>query len=504
MARRVLLARFVAAFLLVTALVVLSAYAGDKALTNDDVAALAKSGLSDAAIVALIQRSKTEFDLSPAGLVALRRAGVSNVVVETMLGVRASGENPAATSPSSGTLSLPSAYGYYVLDGSQWRLIKPSPVITRVGIELSPGNGWGVTGLSGEPSLRTATEPVFLIYQHAVDMRALHLTHVEYRDTMTAGQFMEHYDNPYSHPAQEGVFHKKVTDLISIDLWQATVDLPVRLEPVEGKSGMYRVSPEASLTSGRYALYFGEAMLPKGIKASLRLRPDSPTAIYFLADSQGEASSGSPLPAQLPVSAGQQQSSRALQTPPTLPVTPGLSRPPARARETAIVTFTGKRVSIDYGRPDLKGRRLDELMSQLPADRVWRAGENEVTTLTTQTDLLIGGTKVAAGKYSVYVHAPAGWGWSLILNSDPGVPLKRIFPAAPPEKADQMWPVLGGYAKIASKEVLRVPMRLVTPKKPLDQFLIELDPALGGVSAITLTWGDHAWTVDVRDSSTVR
>ena len=178
-------------------------------------------------------------------------------------------------------------------------------------------------------------------------------------------------------------------------------------------------------------------------------------------------------------------------------------RPPAAARETVSATLNGKVVAIDYGRPGLNGRKVDELVAQLPADRVWRAGANEVTTLKTDSDILIGGKRVPAGKYSVYVYAPATGDWALILNTDPGVPLKTIFPAAPPERADHLWPILDGYAKIAAKEVVRVPMKSAPAKEPMDRFLISLEPAKNGVSAITLTWGDRAWTVDVKDAGKV-
>jgi DUF2911 family protein len=187
----------------------------------------------------------------------------------------------------------------------------------------------------------------------------------------------------------------------------------------------------------------------------------------------------------------------------TQPAATPRPRPPAAARETVTATLNGKKVAIDYGRPALNGRKVDELVAQLPADRVWRAGANEVTTLTTDTDLLIGGKKVPAGKYSVYIYAPATGDWALILNSDPGVPLKTIFPAAPPERADHLWPILDGYAKIAGKEVVRVPMKSVTPREPMDRFLISMDPARGGASAIVLTWGDRGWTVDVKDAGKV-
>src|SRR5262245_21121406 len=72
-------------------------------------------------------------------------------------------------------------------------------------------------------------------------------------------------------------------------------------------------------------------------------------------------------------------------------------------RGVATATVGGKKVSIDYGRPALKGRAMGELLKQLPPDKIWRAGENEVTMLSSEGDLMIGGKKVAAGKYSVYV-----------------------------------------------------------------------------------------------------
>ena len=51
---------------------------------------------------------------------------------------------------------------------------------------------------------------------------------------------------------------------------------------------------------------------------------------------------------------------------------------------------------------------------------MWRAGENQVTTLTTEGDAIIGGKKIPAGKYSLYVNAAEGEQWSLVLNTRPG------------------------------------------------------------------------------------
>ena len=173
-------------------------------------------------------------------------------------------------------------------------------------------------------------------------------------------------------------------------------------------------------------------------------------------------------------------------------------RPPRPAHEQVTALVGGKKVTVDYGRPSLNGRTLDQLMSKLGPDRVWRAGENQVTTLTTERDLLIGGKRLPAGKYSLYLYLPEGGGdWSLLLNTNPGIPLKEIYAAAPPDVANELWPRLDGYDKITATEVLRVPLKRSAAAEPMERFLIGLAPAKGGASTITFTWGDQSWTTDI-------
>ena len=182
---------------------------------------------------------------------------------------------------------------------------------------------------------------------------------------------------------------------------------------------------------------------------------------------------------------------------PAAPAATTAERRPSQ-RETVTTLLGGKKVVVEYGRPALHGRPMSELLTQLPADRMWRAGENQVTTFTSETDVMIGGKRVPAGKYTVYVHAPATGDYSLVLNKDLGVPLKTIFAAAPPNLANEPWPRLQDYAVVKEMEVLRVPLRKAMAKEAMDRFLIGLDPAKDGVSAITLTWGDQSWTTDLR------
>jgi hypothetical protein len=177
-------------------------------------------------------------------------------------------------------------------------------------------------------------------------------------------------------------------------------------------------------------------------------------------------------------------------------------RPPRMARETITTTLNGKNVSIEYGRPRLGSRTVKDLLSQLGPDRIWRAGGDQATTLTTETDLMIGGKRIPAGKYTLYLYAPETGDYALVVNSDLGIPLKVIYPAAPPAVADALWPHLEGYDKIAAKEVARIPLKKLTSVEPTDQFRIALEPPKAEATVLTLSWGDQGWTVDVRPGVT--
>jgi hypothetical protein len=128
-------------------------------------------------------------------------------------------------------------------------------------------------------------------------------------------------------------------------------------------------------------------------------------------------------------------------------------------RDKATTSISGKSITIEYGRPVLKGRTFDELMKKLPADRIWRAGSGPVTLLSTETPLMVGGKKIAAGKYSLYVHCPEQGEYSLVINKDLGQPLGKIWAAAPPDQAKQPYPHFEYQKEIGDQEVARVQMK---------------------------------------------
>src|SRR4051812_15838140 len=57
---------------------------------------------------------------------------------------------------------------------------------------------------------------------------------------------------------------------------------------------------------------------------------------------------------------------------------------------SAQFTFAdGKKVTIDYSRPSVKGRKI--YGGLVPYGQVWRTGANEATTFVTEKDIDIGG-----------------------------------------------------------------------------------------------------------------
>jgi hypothetical protein len=167
-------------------------------------------------------------------------------------------------------------------------------------------------------------------------------------------------------------------------------------------------------------------------------------------------------------------------------------------RGAATASVGGKKVTLDYGRPALKGRNLDTLLKNLPADRIWRAGENQVTTFATEGDVLVGGKKVAAGKYSVYVHAGEGAAWDFVLNKDLGLPLGQMWAQAPDNMKNEPWPHYTDYSKaIAGSEVVRVSMKAATAPQPADLFTVSFAPK-GQGQELTLAWGAQAWSVELQ------
>ena len=128
-------------------------------------------------------------------------------------------------------------------------------------------------------------------------------------------------------------------------------------------------------------------------------------------------------------------------------------------------------ITVDYGRPALKGR---DMFSKLNVGDSWRMGLNQATVLTTPVDLTFGSTKIAKGSYSLFLKKAAADAYQLTFNTQTG-----------------QW----GTQHDASKDVASVPMKLEQAATPVEVFTIELKSAAKG-GTFVLLWGTTQLTAD--------
>ncbi len=77
----------------------------------------------------------------------------------------------------------------------------------------------------------------------------------------------------------------------------------------------------------------------------------------------------------------------------------------------------GATLSVKYSRPAVRGRVI--FGGVVPWDQVWRTGANAATIFSTSADLVISGTTIPAGSYSLWT-IPSSAGWKLIINKNTG------------------------------------------------------------------------------------
>jgi hypothetical protein len=92
------------------------------------------------------------------------------------------------------------------------------------------------------------------------------------------------------------------------------------------------------------------------------------------------------------------------------------ARPSPAAKATCTLA-DGKTITVDYSSPRAKGRKI--FGGLVPYGEVWRTGANEATTFVTTADVMVGGTHVPAGSYTIFT-IPNKDKWTLVISKKTG------------------------------------------------------------------------------------
>ncbi len=132
-------------------------------------------------------------------------------------------------------------------------------------------------------------------------------------------------------------------------------------------------------------------------------------------------------------------------------------------------------IRIEYGQPHLRGRKLltDSLV---PYDKLWRTGASAATTLTTDVDLILGGTTLPKGKY-VLQSFPTRTSWKLVVQKEGSRPSMPEMSNMPYNPAD---------------DLARIDLRQTTLTLPLESLTFWLIPSKDGGKPhgkLAVAWG---------------
>ena len=146
---------------------------------------------------------------------------------------------------------------------------------------------------------------------------------------------------------------------------------------------------------------------------------------------------------------------------------------PSPAAKASCALADSKTITVDYSSPRAKGRKI--FGGLVPYGEVWRAGANEATTFVPTADVMVGGTHVPAGNYTVFA-IPNKDKWTLIISKKTGE-----------------WGT--NYAG-PGEDLARIDMKVSATPSAVENFTIAFDKTAGGCT-LRMEWETTRATVDI-------
>jgi len=153
----------------------------------------------------------------------------------------------------------------------------------------------------------------------------------------------------------------------------------------------------------------------------------------------------------------------------------GLKMPQASTSQTITQAFGLGTVSINYSRPNTKGRKVFGAME--PYGTVWRTGANSATTITTTEAIKIEGKDLPAGTYGIFT-IPGANEWTVIIN-----------------KGAKQW---GAYEYKPEEDLFRVNVKPLKLKDKVETFTIQLADVYPTTAKLQLMWENTALSINLN------
>ena len=142
-------------------------------------------------------------------------------------------------------------------------------------------------------------------------------------------------------------------------------------------------------------------------------------------------------------------------------------------RGKAELDGPGASVTVNYGRPSLKGR---DMISKLSVGDYWRLGKDNVTILSSTANLFFGATQIGPGSYSLWLKRVAPEKYDLVFNRQ----------------------TTGhGMVHKADLDVTSVPLNKATLSDSVEILRLELKPASRGGSLV-ISWATAELVADFQ------
>jgi hypothetical protein len=151
-----------------------------------------------------------------------------------------------------------------------------------------------------------------------------------------------------------------------------------------------------------------------------------------------------------------------------------LRTPAPSSTQTVKQDFGLGSVELNYSRPSARGRKV--MGDLVPFGQVWRTGANNATLVTFSDTVTIGGKKVSPGKYGL-LTIPDKDKWTIIISKQQDVTSPAQYKA--------------------ESDVVRVDVKPVAVKDPVETFTIQFADVKPSTIALQMMWENTAVSLPI-------